>query len=480
LTFNSLSFLFLFFPLFFILYYFANDRLKNYWLLAASILFFSWGSPKVLFFILISCCFDYIVVILLARFSHNIFLKKMFASFGIFANVCLLGYFKYANFFIAEFNRLVAAIGLHQFSWTAVILPIGISFITFKKISYIVDIFRHTEKPARTFADYLIYVVLFPQIMAGPIVKYHEISKQIQNRTHRLELFFQGIFRFSLGLGKKVLIADVLGEIANGVFAISPVSLPALYAWLGAVCYTFQIYFDFSGYTDMAIGLGNMMGFTCPENFNLPYISRNITEFWRRWHITLSLWMREYLYIPLGGNRVSKVRIYLNLWIVFLFSGLWHGANWTFIAWGAYHGLFITLDKLFWQKIAMSMNKTISISINFVIIMFGWVLFRSPDISYAIKYSLRMLGMSAYEHAQTPILWHEFITNKGMFVLFVAALFSFCPALKSYDILNNLITKQISKETMCGLKFATLMLLCILSFLFLSTANFNTFIYFKF
>jgi len=393
LAFNSITFLFIYFPLFFVVYYSVNLRLRNYWTLAGSLLFYSWGSPIGLLVLLTTCIIDYVATIIISR-SYSRSMRTSIAGFAIVLNICMLGYFKYINFIISEFNRLITSIELQPVSMTTVVFPIGISFFTFKKISYIIDRMRRTAAAPRSFSDYLLYVTFFPQIMAGPIVKYHEMFDQIQRRTTNIDLVYQGLFRFSVGLGKKVLVADVMGSIANRIFDLNPLSLPSGYAWLGAVCYTFQIYFDFAGYSDMAIGLGNMMGFTCGENFNSPYISRNITEFWRRWHISLSAWMREYLYIPLGGNRVKKMRVYLNLWIVFLVSGLWHGASWTFIVWGAYHGLFITLDKLFWQRVESRLNKTISITLAFIIITIGWVLFRSPDIRFALQYILRMLGMN--------------------------------------------------------------------------------------
>ena len=295
-------------------------------MLAGSLLFYSWGSPIGILVLLASCIIDYSATIIISR-SNSRLTRTYIAGFAIVMNICVLGYFKYINFIIAEFNRLITNIELQPVSLTTVLFPVGISFFTFKKISYITDRVRGTAAAPKSFIDYLLYVTFFPQIMAGPIVKYHEMFEQIQRRAANLDLIYQGLFRFSVGLGKKVLIADMLGATANQVFSLNPLSLSAGYAWLGAVCYTFQIYFDFAGYSDMAIGLGNMMGFTCGENFNVPYISRNITEFWQRWHISLSAWMREYLYIPLGGNRVTKLRIYVNLWIVFLVSGLWHGAK---------------------------------------------------------------------------------------------------------------------------------------------------------
>jgi len=316
--------------------------------------------------------------------------------------------------------------------------------------------------------------------MAGPIVKYYEMAEQINKRSVNVNLVFQGIWRFSIGLGKKVLIADSLGVFANRIFGLEPVVLSVPYAWLGALSYTLQIYFDFSGYSDMAIGLGKMMGFECVENFNFPYISRNITEFWRRWHISFTFWMREYLYIPLGGNRVSSIRLYINLWIVFLLSGLWHGANWTFVLWGAYHGLFITLDKLFWQNIVNKLNKIVSIAITFIIITCGWVLFRSPDINFAMKYYGRMFGLNNMIEPSLPIIWQESITSRGIFIVLVALFFSFIPALNIYNAIRLRITNNLTDSMINGIKLGIILTVYMLSIMSRSISNFNAFIYFTF
>ena len=480
MSFTSLTFLYIFFPTFFLFYYITDDRLKNYWVLIASIFFYSWGSPKVVLILIFSGFLDYVFGRLIEKWRSGDHLKTVLAALSICANIGLLGYFKYTNFFFNELNSVVFFHDFKPFSWDTIVLPIGISFITFKKISYIVDVYRNTANSSKTFTDYLLYILIFPQIMAGPIARYHEFADQTQARQHSLELFFQGMFRFALGFGKKVLIADVLGIIVNRIFDMAPETLAVPHAWYGALCYTLQIYFDFSGYTDMAIGLCNMMGFSCPENFNSPYISRNITEFWRRWHITLSSWMREYLYIPLGGNRVSTVRVYLNLWIVFLASGLWHGANWTFIVWGAYHGLFIILDKVFWEERVLKMNRFISIAINFVIIIFGWVLFRSPDIQYACQYGLRMMGISEHMPSTRLIFWREIITNRSLLVFCIACVISFLPAFSIYESTCNKMKILVSENAFYGLKFLVLITITLLGIISLSKSNFNAFIYFRF
>jgi len=447
--------------------------------LALSLLFYAWGSPIDLLFILAACFFDYVISLIITR-SGNALFKKYVAGIAIILNLTALGYFKYINFIISELNKIITGIGIQPLSLAAATLPIGMSFITFKKISYLVDRLRGTAKQPNSFSEYLLYVTFFPQVMAGPIVKYYEMAEQINKRSVNVNLVFQGIWRFSIGLGKKVLIADSLGVFANRIFGLEPVVLSVPYAWLGALSYTLQIYFDFSGYSDMAIGLGKMMGFECVENFNFPYISRNITEFWRRWHISFTFWMREYLYIPLGGNRVSSIRLYINLWIVFLLSGLWHGANWTFVLWGAYHGLFITLDKLFWQNIVNKLNKIVSIAITFIIITCGWVLFRSPDINFAMKYYGRMFGLNNMIEPSLPIIWQESITSRGIFIVLVALFFSFIPALNIYNAIRLRITNNLTDSMINGIKLGIILTVYMLSIMSRSISNFNAFIYFTF
>ena len=462
------------------LYYSFPKRFRNYVALGGSLFFYAWGAPRIVFLLIVSSLSDYIVALVMKQVGEDQPKRKLLLGFAVCANVSLLGYFKYSNFFVHEFNSLISHFGFASIQWTEIVLPIGISFFTFQKISYVVDVYRKTTKPAESFSGYLLYVVLFPQLIAGPIIRYHDIFEQIGNRKYSLEDFFEGMFRFALGLGKKVLIANQLGEVSDKIFSVAPASVPVSYAWLGVVCYSFQIYFDFSGYSDMAIGLGRMMGFRFLENFNMPYISRNITEFWHRWHISLSNWMKEYLYIPLGGNRVSNFRKYVNLWIVFLISGIWHGADWTFLLWGAYHGFFLTLDKLFLRASTLKVHKVLSIALCYLIVLFSWVIFRSPDAGYALQYSLRMLGLTNYVPAPTLIVWQDFLTNRGLFVLCLAAFISFFPAFGIYDRVRQQLAASTSENAWYGVRFASLMVVAVLSILALSNAKFNPFIYFRF
>jgi len=280
------------------------------------------------------------------------------------------------NFLIGEINGFLKGAGIAAIPWTEVAFMLGISFIVFHKISYLVDVYYDKSSPAGSMADYFTYILLFPKLIQGPIFKYHEFDHGTNERKPETSEVFNGFSRFIIGFSKKILLADTLGFTADKIFSIHFSELSSLHAWLGAVAYTFQIYIDFSAYSDMAIGIGGMIGYRIPENFNRPYISRSFTDFWRRWHITLSSWFREYLYIPLGGNRVSKARNYINLWTVFFISELWHGANWTFMVWGAYHGFFLILDKLFWLKKTEKLTATLTVLLTFLFVLIKWVFFQ--------------------------------------------------------------------------------------------------------
>jgi alginate O-acetyltransferase complex protein AlgI len=468
MVFSSVLFLFAFLPAFLAIYYLSPGRLKNYAALAGSLVFYAWGAPKLVFYLAVSCIVDYAASRMMARSWSRASTPKWIAAAAIAANVGLLAYFKYANFFVHEVNRLFSGLGIAPVAWSEVALPIGISFFTFHRVSYVVDVYRKVTPPARRYADYLLYVVLFPQLIAGPIVRYHEVADAIVSRAHTLESFFDGMVRFAVGLGKKVLLANVLGATADRVFGAPPGSLPALHAWLGIVCYTFQIYFDFSGYSDMALGLAKMVGINFPENFNRPYLSRTVTEFWRRWHISLSSFMKDYLYIPLGGSRGGRARTYFNLWIVFLVSGFWHGASWNFLLWGAYHGFFLVADRLFWGERVRKIPRGVAVAFTFVVVLFGWVLFRSPDLGFALRYAGRMTGLLGMEPGGSPIPWDSLATPHALFTLAVAALISFLPA------------RVVPAHAGNGLKFAGVLAVTLLSVSYLCSSSFNPFIYFRF
>ena len=362
-------------------------------------------------------------------------------------------------------------------AWTAIALPIGISFFTFQKVSYLVDVYRGTAQPARNAADYVLYVILFPQLIAGPIVRYHDVAQQLLRREHTRAKFFAGMLRFCQGLGKKVLVANTLGEVADAAFGAAPGTLACGGAWLGVLAYAFQIYFDFSGYSDMAIGLGRMLGFEFLENFNRPYISRSITEFWRRWHISLSNFMREYVYVPLGGNRQGEGRTYVNLWVVFLVSGFWHGAAWNFVAWGAFHGFFLSLDKLFRNTRLGRVPGWLGLPATFLLVLFSWVLFRAPTLPHALAYMGRMLDVFAPAPAAAAAI--EF-GLRHQILLAAALVLCFGPAVKprAFDFMR--LDPATATVGQAGGRLAVALLLLVWSAAVLATSTFNPFIYFRF
>jgi alginate O-acetyltransferase complex protein AlgI len=398
--------------------------------------------------------------------------KKVWLTLGVAVNASALLYFKYANFFMDQLNTLLTATGQDPLLWRDVVLPIGISFFTFQKISYLVDLYRGTARPASSFTNYLLYVILFPQLIAGPIVRYHDIHEQLLARNLTSSQFFNGILRFCMGLGKKVLLANVLGEVADQLFGGAlKGALPAPTAWLGVLCYAFQIYYDFSGYSDMAIGLGHMMGFTFLENFNRPYLASNFTEFWRRWHISLATWMREYLYIPLGGNRVSAARTYFNLWLVFLLSGFWHGASWNFVAWGAYHGFFLSLDKWRRDRGWSAGPAWLAIPLNFFLVTIGWVFFRADSLAHATQYLHMMFSRTLVDGSAWVSAWTLHLDARAQVIFCIALLLVFRPEKKFAALATT------TGRFLCYLGG---ILLFILSAASLANSNFNPFIYFRF
>lgn len=478
MVFSSLIFLFGFLPVFLIAYYASPVRLRNVVALLGSLAFYVWGAPRFAAVLLISCAFDYLISRLIANSSEKP-RQKLLLTAALIVNIGLLVYCKYANFFIAELNTLLVNWGISAIAWTKVVLPIGISFFTFHKISYLVDVYRGTAKPARSLGEFLLYILIFPQLIAGPIIRYHDVEDQLHTRTLSLAEIGYGWRRFCVGLGKKVLIANPLGAVADSIFALSPLTLEPSIAWLGILCYTFQLYFDFSGYSDMAIGLGRMLGFKWMENFNYPYIAQNITDFWRRWHISLSRFMREYVYIPLGGNRVVTWRAYANLIIVFALSGIWHGANWTFLVWGLYHGLFIALDKAGLAKFTERLPKLMSVLGTFVIIMVGWVFFRSETIGQAWQFICALVGL-----AQTPppgsLFMADVIGARAWFSLGLAILFSFWPLTAAHKRIGQWLQTHREHPVVVLLLYVTASAIAILSVLYIVKAEFNPFIYFRF
>ena len=346
MVFSSTIFLFFFLPLTLLAYFVVGPRGRNLILLAASLLFYAWGETVYLLVMLFSIAANYLFGLLIDRARERGSRGGTAFALAVATNLGLLGFFKYANFFVDNLNQVLPVLGLAPMDIGRVHLPIGISFFTFQALSYIIDLYRNETAVQRSLLNFALYKALFPQLIAGPIVRYRDVAREIEQRTVSLDDFASGVQRFIIGLGKKVLIANVMGRAADTIFATPAETLPATLAWTGSIAFMLQIYFDFSGYSDMAIGLGRMFGFHFLENFNYPYIARSVREFWRRWHISLSTWFRDYLYIPLGGNRHGPVRTGANLLLVFLLCGLWHGASWTFLIWGVYHGIFLVLERV--------------------------------------------------------------------------------------------------------------------------------------
>jgi alginate O-acetyltransferase complex protein AlgI len=472
MVFSSVLFLFIFLPLFLFIYHLLDKRFKNTFALVASLSFYAWGAPDFIIIALFSIFVDFLLV----RWMHHCHGRVRFTLLwaSILLNVSFLAYIKYANFFIENVNQVLSGIDKTPIEWTAIVLPIGISFYTFQKISYTIDIYRKVKPPLNNLFDYALYIMLFPQLIAGPIVRYNEIADQLTDRDHyNWDDKILGLFRFSIGLAKKVLIANVVGAKADLIFSLNPAEISSSEAWLGILCYTFQIYFDFSGYSDMAIGIGRIMGFKFPENFNSPYISKSITEFWRRWHITLSSWMRDYLYIPLGGSKVNtQTRLFFNLWLVFLISGLWHGAAWTFVIWGVYHGAFLILERHFFNKLSQKWPAGLKVLLTFFIAVNSWVLFRADDFAFALNYykalyNFNFSGLSAYldAHLITIIILALFLSFGAAWQRLISGYESF---LKHSGISSSF------------LKVGASLMLIFLAASEIISSSFNPFIYFRF
>jgi len=424
MVFSSIEFLFFFLPITIGLYFLVPLAARNGVLLAASLIFYLWGSGALVGILIASILvnFGFGALVARGRTGDDRRLTVLGIGGAVAANLAILGYFKYANFIVLQINEAGAMAGLGTIAWDGVILPIGISFYTFQAMSYVFDVARGAARPARSLFDFALYVSMFPQLVAGPIVRYATVAEELIARETRFDDFVEGAQRFALGLVKKVVIADSVAPIADAAFSASGGDLTFATAWLGLVAYTIQIYFDFSGYSDMAIGLGRILGFRFPENFDRPYSSHSITEFWRRWHMSLSSWFRDYLYIPLGGNRLGALRTYANLWIVFLVTGLWHGAAWTFILWGAWHGLLLALeratgwrDRRFTAVPAVIAARTLTL----LLVMAGWVLFRAPDLAAAAGY-YAALATPDLAGLSDPV--SRAASNRALFVLALATL----------------------------------------------------------
>ncbi len=409
MVFTSAVFLYLFLPLFLLVYYLLRGRARLAWILLASWVFYGWWRLDFLALILAATCWTWLGGLWIGR-RRGRRSARVAVGLGVALNLGVLGYFKYFNFGIQSLNALLASLGASTLTAWEVVLPVGISFYLFHSISYLVDVHRGDAPAATDFLELAVYMALFPQLVAGPIIRYKDLCPQLRERSHSFAGFSEGAARFMAGFCKKVLVADLVAPIANTAFALGAPTLPE--AWLGALAYTAQIYFDFAGYSDMAVGLGRMMGFRFPENFRTPYLSRSITEFWRRWHISLSTWLRDYLYIPLGGNRRGSARTLFNLLVVMVLGGLWHGAAWTFILWGAWQGLFLALERgrrpaaprapaaepqaaaSHAAPAAARSQGAWAVAPTMLVVIVGWVVFRSPTLGAALRLYAGLLGFN--------------------------------------------------------------------------------------
>lgn len=469
MVFSSTTFLFLFLPLV-LLAYFSWPYLgrRNTVLLIASLLFYAWGEGVYLLIMLTSIGVNHSFALRMDRKGGKD--RRFWLTLSLIFNLGVLGFFKYANFLLENFNSLAQAIHIPSVYLPPIHLPIGISFFTFQAIAYIMDVYRRRVSAQTDVFKLGLYISLFPQLIAGPIVRYTDIHPALDERESKLDDCLQGTRRFIIGLAKKVLIADSLGAVADQVFALPADSLEISTAWLGLLAYSFQIYFDFSGYSDMAIGLGRIFGFRFPENFNYPYIARSLREFWRRWHISLSTWFRDYLYIPLSGNRSSPTRTFFNLGLVFLLCGLWHGASWNFIVWGLFHGCFLILERTAWGKWLTASPRWLQHIYLILVVMIGWVFFRTEHITQAGHYLLVLVGQSAAPRYYAGL----FVNPEVLLMLGLATLFS-APA---YPTLQRILERK-------GITGQSVIMIVLLGLFLWSLAtimasSYQPFIYFRF
>ncbi len=467
MLFSSLTFLHIFLPSVLALYFLFPVSARNYVLLVASIIFYAWGEPLYLAMMLFTIVANYVGAIGIEKMATP-FRKKAVLWGTIAVDLGLLFYFKYFNFFIENLNRS----DFIDFPFIEVIMPIGISFYTFQAISYLIDVYRGEVEAQHDFYKLALYISLFPQLVAGPIVKYHDVYEEINNRSETFDRFMYGVKRFIVGLAKKVLLANTLGAVVDTIYALPVSEISVSAAWLGAAAYMLQLYFDFSGYSDMAVGLGHMFGFKFLENFNYPYLSKSVSEFWRRWHISLSTWFKQYLYIPLGGNRVSTIRQYFNLFFVFLVTGFWHGASWSFILWGMWNGVFICFEKLTGLKKDPKNRLSSILRVIYADFVFltGLVVFRADNLPYATDYLKVMFGCLKTDADNGA----SFYTDNLFITVFVFSV------LASFGVFRNILEQ--GKKSPLRNALLNLWLLCLffLTFLSLAGSTYNPFIYFRF
>ena len=474
MVFSSNVFLLYFLPVFLLFYFVCPRRYRNYVVLLFSIVFYAYGGPEFILILLASTTATYFLVKAMCR-TEVVRKRKWLCAVAIVINLGLLVYFKYANFLVDNVNAILSLFHINGINLAKIVLPIGISFFTFQSITYVLDTYRGQVKPMDKLTDYIVYIMMFPQLIAGPIVKYGDVEQQLRHRESPPDECLHGFYRFVIGLSKKVLIADVIAVQADACFGGDLAALDMGTAWIGSLAYTMQLYFDFSGYSDMAIGLGRIMGFKFPENFNNPYTSKSITEFWRRWHMTLGAFIMNYLYIPLGGNRRGKGRTYLNLWICFLLSGLWHGASWTFVAWGAFHGFFIVLEKMFKVKRDQlsTLGSILLTLLTFLIVNFGWVMFRSETIVQAFDYYKAMFSFNF--EGFTWGAGRQFYT-----MLILAVVFSFLTLFPFGKKIEQAVFYRNYGTAGHIIAWLTAVFLLLFSIAAMNATGFSPFIYFRF
>lgn len=478
MLFSSPIFLFLFLPAVIIIYFLSPRQIKNLVLTVASLFFYTWGEGFYVLVLLGVVLVNYLLVI----FSKKKNISKVILLLVLFFDLGFLCYFKYFVFFVEVISRPLSKFGIHHEFTSEIHMPLGISFVTFHLISYSIDVFRKEMKPEKNFLNFLFYILFFPHLIAGPIVRYKEIKRQIKRRKESFSGFASGVQRFIIGLSKKVLIANSLGQVADKIFAIFPQYLSSELVWLALICYSLQIYYDFSGYSDMAIGLAKMFGFTFPENFNYPYVATSIRDFWRRWHMTLSRWFRDYVYIPLGGSKRSRFRTTVSILVVFSLTGLWHGANWHFIFWGFYYGIFLVLERTFLGSLLSSLWRPMKHCYAILIILVGWLFFRIDSLSYAVYLLKVMFGIN-------PNVVHVFTLNRFvnieiLLIIIVAVLFSTPIPKKIWGEVSSRFLKTegnfVSNHFFPSFQMAALVILLLYSIMQISSNSYNPFIYFRF
>lgn len=468
MLFSSIVFLFSFLPAVMILYYLLPVRFRNVILLLASLVFYAWGEPVYLFLMLLSILFNYFSGLDIARNLQDKRAAKRSLVFNLIINLAVLGFFKYEGFVLDTLNGILPV----HISYHALPLPIGISFYTFQILSYIIDVYRGNVKVQTNLLNFALYVTMFPQLIAGPIVQYADVDEQLASREVSWTKFGEGSMYFIRGLAKKVLLANTSGMIFTEVSGLAKGNIAVMTAWLGAFAYMFQIYFDFSGYSDMAIGLGKMLGFEFNMNFNYPYVSKSITEFWRRWHISLSSWFRDYVYIPLGGNRVSKIKHIRNLLIVWFLTGLWHGAAWNFVAWGLYYGVILIIEKYLLSPVLDRLPDVVRHIYSIVLVVIGWVLFFSSSFGQAADYIRVMFGAGAHGFADRESMY--LLTSN--LILWLILIFGSTP-LVHFRYEHMLRSKKWNTTIINSVVYAALFIVCIA---YLVTETYNPFLYFRF